>query len=114
MDVSDGLVGDLAHICRASGVGARIEAASVPLSRQAKAVIAGNGLALKIALTGGDDYEILATVPAGRAAKFAAEAEAVGVTVARIGRIVKGKAPPVVLGADGKPMGFDGLGHTHF
>jgi thiamine-monophosphate kinase len=114
MDVSDGLVGDLAHICRASGVGARIDAASVPLSKAAKALVAGNGLALKIALTGGDDYEILATVPAGRAAKFTSEAEAAGVPVARIGRIVEGRAPPVVLGSDGRPMGFDGLGHTHF
>jgi thiamine-monophosphate kinase len=114
MDVSDGLVGDLAHICKASGVGAEIEAASVPFSGQARTVIAGNKRALGTALTGGDDYEILATVTKSRAGRFAAEARSAGVPVARIGRIVEGAGPPVVLGPDGRPMAFSGLGHTHF
>jgi thiamine-monophosphate kinase len=114
MDVSDGLVGDLAHICEASDVGAEIEAASVPLSRQARTVVAGNDRTLGMALTGGDDYEILATVTKSRAGRFAAEARSAGVPVARIGRIVEGRGPPVVLGLDGRPMAFWGLGHTHF
>ncbi len=114
MDVSDGLVGDLAHICEASGVGGTIEIASVPMSREAKAVVAGNDAALMTVLTGGDDYEILATVAESRAAKFAAEAASAGVPVARIGRILAGRGPPVVHGADGKPLALSGLGHTHF
>ena len=114
MDVSDGLVGDLAHICEASGVGGTIEVANVPLSREAKAVVAGNDAALMTVLTGGDDYEILATVAETRTAKFAAEAASAGVPVARIGRILAGKGPPVVHGADGKPLALSGLGHTHF
>jgi thiamine-monophosphate kinase len=114
MDVSDGLVGDLAHICKASGVGAEIEAGQVPLSRQARAVVAGNRRALGTALTGGDDYEILATVTKSRAGRFAAAARSAGVPVTRIGRIVEGSDPPLVLGPDGRPMAFAGLGHTHF
>jgi thiamine-monophosphate kinase len=114
MDVSDGLVGDLAHICEASGVGAEIEAGQVPLSRQARAVIGGNGRTLGMALTSGDDYEILATVTKSRAGRFQAAARSAGVPVARIGRIVEGSGPPAVLGPEGRPMAFSGLGHTHF
>jgi thiamine-monophosphate kinase len=114
MDVSDGLVGDLAHICEASGVGATIEAARVPLSDEVRALVADDAALFDVAITGGDDYEILATVSENRASEFAAEAKSVGVPVTRIGRITKGEAPPVVLASDGKPLVFQALGHTHF
>src|SRR5437764_4911433 len=54
IDLSDGLSSDLAHICRASGVGARIEASAVPV---------GPGAAVDDALSGGDDYELCFTAP---------------------------------------------------
>jgi thiamine-monophosphate kinase len=108
MDVSDGLLGDLGHICEESGVGAVVEAAAVPLSAPAAALATANATALVTALTGGDDYEILATVPPAAAAAFAAEAEAAGVPVARIGRIVEGGGPPRVLGPDGRPLALAG------
>src|SRR5262249_42801211 len=58
MDVSDGLAGDLAKLCGASGVSAEMETEKVPLSQAAKRAIAADGGAQEIALTGGDDYEI--------------------------------------------------------
>lgn len=114
MDVSDGLVGDLAHICDVSGVGAEVELARVPLSPAAAGVLSGDKSALQTILNGGDDYEILATVPAGAAEAFSHEAEAAGVPVTRIGTIVDGKAPPVVRDIAGKPVAITGTSHAHF
>ncbi len=114
MDVSDGLVGDLGHICDVSGVGAEIEAALVPLSPPARRLAMGDPGLMRTIVTGGDDYEILATVSPSAAPRFAAAAREAGVPVARIGRIVVGKGPPSVLDAGGRPIRLDGAGHTHF
>ena len=62
MDVSDGLAGDLAKLCRASGVAAEIDVARVPLSDAARAAIAADPALIETALTGGDDYEIVLTL----------------------------------------------------
>jgi thiamine-monophosphate kinase len=113
MDISDGLVGDLAHICEVSGVGAEIHADRVPLSSAARSRLAEPG-ALESILNGGDDYEILATVPRRRSGDFERAAKAAGVPVAAVGRIVRDKGPPVVLDADGKPIRLAGHSHTHF
>jgi len=113
LDISDGLVGDLAHVCRQSGVGAEIAAAAVPLSAGAKAMVAADPSALATVMTGGDDYEVLATVPETRAEAFATAAAEAGVPVTRIGRIIEGGTPPTVLGPDG-PIRFDHASHTHF
>ena len=91
MDVSDGLAGDFAKLCRASKVAAEIEAARVPLSDAAKAVLAAEPALLETALTGGDDYEIVCSVPAGKAASFRAAAQAVHVAVTEIGEIKAGE-----------------------
>jgi thiamine-monophosphate kinase len=114
LDVSDGLVGDLAHICEESGVGATIEAAAVPLSRPATALVATDPSAMATVLTGGDDYEILATVPAESAAAYAAAAEAVGVPVTRIGVVTRGKGRPHVIGSDGAEVPLASSSWDHF
>jgi thiamine-monophosphate kinase len=115
MDVSDGLVGDLAHICQVSAVGAEIAAANVPLSSAAKALATGSDAVLKTVLTGGDDYEILATISPGKAERFRRDATAVGVRVSRLGKIVDHRRhAPMVIDRDGRPIAFDGQGHTHF
>ena len=113
IDVSDGLVADLGHICQASGVGAVVEAPSVPLSPPAKAVISDGRIALSDLLTGGDDYELLFCVPEGRLEAVDGLEQAGGVTVTRIGRIVDG-AGVEVLGEDGKPMAIESEGYRHF
>ncbi|HET7718013.1 MAG TPA: thiamine-phosphate kinase [Bauldia sp.] len=113
LDISDGLVGDFAHICKQSGVGGEIEAAEVPLSAGAKALVAADPSALATVLTGGDDYEILATVRAKDADAFAEATAEAGVPMTRIGRVTEGSGPPVVLGSDG-PIRLDHFSHVHF
>ncbi|MGH7125274.1 MAG: thiamine-phosphate kinase, partial [Stellaceae bacterium] len=64
MDISDGLVADLRHICETSGVGAVVEAERLPLSPAARAAISADGSLVMAVLAGGDDYELLFTAPA--------------------------------------------------
>jgi thiamine-monophosphate kinase len=105
MDVSDGLVGDLGKLCRASGVGAVVEAPLVPLSESSRAAIALAPGLFETALTGGDDYEILFT-----AARETAPPE--GAT--RIGEIIAGKEPPLFRDATKKPIFFTQFSFSHF
>jgi thiamine-monophosphate kinase len=114
LDISDGLAGDLAKLCRASGVTAEIEAARIPLSDAARALIAAEPALLERALTGGDDYEILAAVPAGKMEAFRAGARAGGVSVSEIGRLAAGDAPPQFIGVDRRPLAFERSAYSHF
>lgn len=113
MDVSDGLAGDLNKLCRASGVAAEIEAGLVPLSEATQAVVAADPKALATALTGGDDYEILATIASDRIAAFEAAARTARVPVTRIGRIIKGRGARV-LGSNGQRLAFAHASFSHF
>ena len=112
MDVSDGLCADLGHICRASGVGAVVEAAKVPLSEAARAAVGAEPALIASILGGGDDYELLFTVPPGRWPEAEAAARAAGVPVTAIGRIVEG-TDVSVLDAAGTPLVAQG-GWRHF
>jgi thiamine-monophosphate kinase len=114
MDVSDGLAGDLAKLCRASGVSAEIEVARVPLSRAARAALAKKPALIEAILSGGDDYEVLVTVPARKVTAFRRAAAVAGVAVADIGRIVAGKGAPRFVGADGRPLALRHLSYSHF
>jgi thiamine-monophosphate kinase len=110
MDVSDGLVADLGHICAASGCGAEIELAAVPASPAAQQ--AGERHALR-RITGGDDYELLFTAPLGAEAGLRAAARRTGVPITRIGRIVA--RPGVrVLGPEGSEVRVEHRGWQHF
>ena len=109
MDVSDGLVGDLGHICEVSGVAGVIEAGQVPLS-VAAAKLPDR---LETILTGGDDYELLFTVPPERRDAVTAAADAAGVPVTTIGRIEAGQGVRVLDG-EGREMALAGIGWRHF
>lgn len=109
MDVSDGLVGDLGHICEVSGVAGVIEAGQVPLS-VAAAKLPDR---LETILTGGDDYELLFTVPPERRDAVTAAADAAGVPVTTIGRIEAGQGVRVLDG-EGREMALAGVGWRHF
>jgi thiamine-monophosphate kinase len=114
MDVSDGLAIDCQRLCAASGVAACIEAGAVPLSAAA-ASLAARPEALRLMLTGGDDYEILAAIPPGRAAAFEADSRAAGVAASRIGRVATAGGPGLtILGADGTPLDMGSPGFDHF
>lgn len=105
MDISDGLAGDLAKLCRASGVSATVDLPCVPLSDAAREAIALDPALFETAITGGDDYEILFACGSGAAPPASA---------CRIGEIVAGNAPPAFLDAKGKPAFFKKLSFQHF
>ena len=112
IDVSDGLAGDLAKLVRASGVGAAIDVARVPLSDAVRAAVAADPAMLETALSGGDDYEIVATLPAEKLAAFNAAAQAAGVAVSEIGRIAAGEGARFVR--DGRALTFAQPSYSHF
>ena len=111
IDISDGLGGDLEKLCAASGCGAEIDAAALPISESLLGAV-GREVAREYALTGGDDYELLFTVPLARlGAMTHAIARGLG-PVARIGTVVTG--PGVRVFARGGVMQFSGAGFDHF
>src|SRR5256886_2915047 len=85
MDVSDGLAGDFGKLCRASTVAAEIAVARVPLSDGARAALAEEPALIETILTGGDDYEVVACVPARQGEIFRRQAFAPGVAGTAIG-----------------------------
>ncbi|HEY4371039.1 MAG TPA: thiamine-phosphate kinase [Burkholderiales bacterium] len=104
LDVSDGLAGDLAHIAHASHVAAQVDADVLPLSPALRGV--ARELALRCALTGGDDYELCFTAAADARAQVEAAGRAAGVAVTRIGAILP-------AAADAPAVGFvDSAGHA--
>jgi thiamine-monophosphate kinase len=113
IDISDGLAGDLAKLAAASGVGARIEAKAVPLSPAAWAALAGDAALVETVLTGGDDYEILATVSPDRLASFQAAAARAGVELTAIGRIEAGEGIEV-RDEHGRAIALARLSYSHF
>ena len=113
MDVSDGLAGDLDKLCRASEVGAEIEVARVPLSDAARAALAAEPALVEVILTGGDDYEIVCTVPPSQLDLFVAAARAIGVPATQIGRVVAGKGARF-LADNGKRLKFARAAFSHF
>jgi thiamine-monophosphate kinase len=112
MDVSDGLAGDLAKLCRASSVAAEIDVARVPLSDAARAALAADPALIETVLTGGDDYEILLTLPPILLSAFHGVAQAAGVAVTEIGRVVAGEGARFVR--DGKALTFARPSYSHF
>jgi thiamine-monophosphate kinase len=113
MDVSDGLAGDLGKLCRASGVGAEIEVMRVPLSKAARAARVAEPKTIESILTGGDDFEVAATIPPAALDVFLTAARVVGVPVTVIGRITAGKGARF-LGANGRPLTFARASFSHF
>ncbi len=113
MDISDGLVADLGHICKASHVSAVVEAELVPLSPAARAAIAAEPKLLAAALAVGDDYELLLTASPDAAAAVLQAGQAAGVAVTRVGRIEAGAGVRVVDGRGAAIPLADG-GYRHF
>lgn len=115
IDISDGLAGDLAKLCAASGVSADIRVADIPLSDAAARLAALNcGIGLTDLFTHGDDYEIAFTVTDGDVTSCVADAAAAGVRVARIGTIVAGNAPPRFIAPSGQELLFPSRSFSHF
>jgi thiamine-monophosphate kinase len=109
IDVSDGLLQDLGHVCDASGVSAVVQVAALPIDPDAVAIFAGDAVAL--AATGGEDYELLLVAPPD-----AINALGRGVHVTVIGEIVaRGEAAATVrcVDAEGNRVDFAAAGWDH-
>jgi len=113
MDVSDGLAADLAHLCTASGCGAQVEVAAVPLSEPVAELVAGSPDLIGTALTGGDDYELLLAAAPDRVSAVLAAARQAGTRLTDIGAVTASTAVEF-LDRDGKPLALERPGFTHF
>jgi thiamine-monophosphate kinase len=112
IDISDGLLADLGHVCRRSQVGAVIQASKLPRSA-AFVRHADNAVAHQLQLAGGDDYELCFTAPAAAQARVLELADEAGVTVASIGEIVSGRAV-IAVDASGAEIRLARKGFDHF
>ena len=114
MDVSDGLAGDLAKLCAASGVSAVVDAPSIPLSAAAAALLAGGAVGIESIVSGGDDYEILCAIPEGSFEAFAQAAGVAKVAVTSIGTVIADTSAPKFLDAQGREIALPRLSYSHF
>lgn len=113
MDVSDGLVADLAHIAEASKVAATLHASAVPVSEAAAAILADDMGWLPLILTGGDDYELLLTAAAPDVADLMRIALELDLRLTAIGKIAAG-AGVIVVDRDGAALELPSKGYRHF
>lgn len=112
IDVSDGLLADLGHVCRASRVGAEVWLDALPCSP----ALAGAFDSLRrreLQATGGDDYELCFTAAPAAAAQLTGAASAAGVAITRIGRMIEGEGVQA-LDAGGGVWHPPQAGHEHF
>ena len=112
IDISDGLLADLTHICRLSGVGATVDVNAVPVSAIGAKHI-GSDAGRNAILAGGDDYELCFTAHPNSRDSIEDLTDVLGVPITRIGQVKRGKGVSL-LGSDGKPVKIDGRGYDHF
>ena len=112
MDISDGLAGDIAKLCRASGVAAEIDVARVPFSDAVRTALDADPALIETALSGGDDYEIVLTLAPDKGTAFQAEARKAGIAATEIGRITAGQGASFMR--DGKTLSFARPSYSHF
>lgn len=111
MDVSDGLLGDLRKLAAASGVGAMLELEALPVAPELAAV-PEPAERERLVLHGGDDYELLFTLPATACDHVVELERAAGCALHRIGQVVSGEG--VVCRRGGRPVEVSGRGYDHF
>ncbi|UHQ22596.1 thiamine-phosphate kinase [Lysobacter sp. 5GHs7-4] len=112
IDVSDGLLADLGHVCAASGVGVQLDIDALPASVALRANFDADARR-RLQATGGDDYELCFTAPASAREAIEREAAIAGVAATAIGRVVAGEGVQA-LGADGSPWVAERKGYDHF
>lgn len=109
IDISDGLIGDLRHLCEASGTGARIREGDVPVHAAAVQVFGRD--ALPMALSGGEDYELLFAAPGPVIERVRRD---IGIPVTAIGEITAEAGNLVLVGPNGRETGLERGGWEHF
>lgn len=111
VDVSDGLMADLGHICKASGVGAAIDLERIPVSEALKKLATQEQM-VKWALSGGDDYQLCFTVPEEKAEQLGRYIEQEKIAATQIGEIIRGN--DVTCLNQGKIVKVEKTGFQHF
>lgn len=114
IDVSDGLIADLGHLCAASEVGACVRIGDVPFSEGGREGLSKGLWSWQDLVSGGDDYEVLAAIPPARALLFQQEALRVGLSVHPIGTIVATQDGFNVLDPEGQYADIPHTGYQHF
>ena len=114
MDVSDGLAGDLTKLCAASHVSAVIEVPRIPISAAAQSVLARRAVDIEAMISGGDDYEILCTVPDISCAALSAAAAQAGIALTAIGTVIAGSDVPRFLDGEGRELPLARRSYSHF
>lgn len=114
IDLSDGLASDFAHILAASGVGGEVRAAALPLSPAFRAHLERHPELIDLALAGGEDYELLCTVPPERLAAALAVGDRVGVPLTVVGTVTEPAAGLQLRADDGTLRPLRIRGYDHF
>ncbi|MEW5250464.1 thiamine-phosphate kinase [Microbulbifer discodermiae] len=114
IDISDGLLADLGHLCRASGVGAELALETLPVAGLARRLAGEEALAL--AAAGGDDYQLCFTLPKSRTEELYRRCAAAGFEPVHIGRVTerRGDGEPVRCRLQGRPWHCKQSGYRHF
>ncbi|KRD34119.1 thiamine-monophosphate kinase [Lysobacter sp. Root916] len=112
IDVSDGLLADLGHVCAASGVGAQVDLPALPATEALRACF-DDATRYRLQATGGDDYELCFTAPQGAREAILRDATDAGVAVTAIGRVVAGTGVSA-FDAEGSPWQNARTGYDHF
>jgi thiamine-monophosphate kinase len=113
IDVSDGLLADLGHICETSQVAAVVELGSLPLSPAAQVIVDLDPAIRPRLAVGGDDYELLFAAPTEHTQAVVALSSRLGLPITRIGKIEPGEGVRLV-DADGRVILLDNTGYRHF
>ena len=113
LDISDGLLADVGHICRNSNLGAVIEQSKIPLSAAVQEVLLKTPDLMEKVLSGGDDYELAFTVPKDRYGQVMRKAESLDVPISVIGKMVT-RLGVSLIDDDGAEIPIPSMGWTHF
>lgn len=114
VDISDGLIGDLGHVCKASDCAARIELSKMHFSGPAEALAGIGGITVQELLTGGDDYEIALAVAPEKTEEFMQHLVQEGLSPQIIGEFTAGSPGVFVFDKNGYEMPIQNAGWTHF
>ena len=113
MDISDGLAGDISHICRLSEVGAQISIDLIPISSAAGNILESFSQYKSLIWTGGDDYELLFTAPPKMANEVRQLSSELGLALTKIGQITE-RQGIIFVDSDGQELNQDNQGFRHF
>lgn len=114
IDLSDGLLADLGHLLAASRCGAELESSALPLSPDFAAALAGEPELLQLALSGGEDYELLFAAPSARSSDIRELAATQEIAIHRIGQLTAPEHGLIVKDRSGCPLPLRHGGYDHF